>query len=500
MTYEEAKQQYLDRREKSNAIGLGFYLNSLDVETGVAPSESFAYRSKQLEVLSGMIYDMTTSPEAMESIRVLAENETDDQALLHEVRLAAEQAEKLAKIPKEEYLAFNALLNEVYPVYVTAKQTSDFALFEPYLQRIFDYNRKYVNWVGGEKQGYDVLLDEFERDYGQKEYDEFFALLKEAIVPLVKEISGKKLQFNDSFLQYEYDVERQKEFCEYLREVCCFDRERTVMLESEHPFTTNNGSHDVRITNHFYTDNLSSSIFSAIHEMGHGLYELQVADEFEGTGSGGGASLAMHESQSRLMENMIGRSLPFWNAHFPKLKSIFPKELEGVTAEDFYKYVNRVEESLVRTEADELTYSIHVLIRYEIERAVMEGKVEAKDIPALWNRKYKEYLNVDVPCDKEGCLQDSHWSGGSLGYFPTYSLGSAYAAQIYRAMERDLNMDAVLGGKNLRPLADWLKEHLHRYGASKFPKELIRIATGEEFSPRYYVEYLTEKYRTLYGI
>ena len=191
MTYEEAKKQYLDRREKTNAIGLGFYLNSLDVETGVAPSQSFAYRSKQLEVLSGMIYDMTTSPEAMESIRVLSENETEDQALLHEVRLAAEQAEKLAKIPKEEYLAFNALLNEVYPVYVTAKQTSDFSLFEPYLQKIFDYNRKYVNWVGGEKQGYDVLLDEFERDYGQKEYDEFFALLKEAIVPLVKEISGR---------------------------------------------------------------------------------------------------------------------------------------------------------------------------------------------------------------------------------------------------------------------------------------------------------------------
>ena len=503
MNLTQAKEAYLSVREKVTALRLAYYLNSMDVETGIAPPASFPFRGRQLATIGDMIYDMTTSESFMEAVRTLAEagDALGDPDLLHEARETLSQSEKVAKCPKEEYLAYSTLLNEVYPIYVEAKRTSDFSLFEPYLQKIIDYNRKYVGWVATpERAGYDVLLDEYEKGFGQKEYDAFFDLLKEKLVPLIARIAEKKLVYGDGFTKKLYSAEGQKRFCEYLAPVLCFDRDRTAMLESEHPFTNNNGNHDVRITNHYYEDNLISSIFSAIHEMGHALYELQVDDRFEGTGCGGGASLALHESQSRFMENMVGRSPAFWERHFEALREVFPDELAGVTVEDFVCHVNRVEQSLIRTEADELTYSVHVLIRYELEKEMLSGKLNAKEIPAAWNAKYKEYLGVDVPCDREGCLQDMHWAGGSLGYFPTYALGSAYAAQIWAAMARDLDIEAAIRGTTLKEIAEWLRLHLHRYGSSRDPKELLLLATGEPFDPHYYVDYLTEKYSRLYGI
>lgn len=494
MTLDEAKRVYLDAREKTNALGLCFYLSSLDQETEGAPRASLDYRTRQLSAIDGMMYDMTTSPAYGEAVSVIAKEETEDPDLAHEAEVAYLRMQDLSRVPKEEYLAYSELLQRAYPAYVEAKLSSDFASFLPYLEGIFRYNRKYAEWVAKDGLlGYDVHLDTYEKGYTEAEYDRFFSLLREKLVPLIARLSEEVPPLPE-FATRHYPREGQKAFCRYLGEVMCFDPERTAMLESEHPFTTGNGSHDVRITNHYYEENFVSSIFSAIHEMGHGLYELGVADKFEGTGNTGGASLALHESQSRLWENMIGRSLAFWETHFPRLKEIFPEQLEGVTAEEFYRFVNRVEPSLIRTEADEVTYSVHVMIRYELEKAVMRGELEAADIPAAWNAKYKEYLGVVPPSDREGCLQDMHWAGGSLGYFPTYSLGSAYAAQIMAAMKRDLDVDAAIRENRLCDVVEWLRTHLHTYGASRYPKELLRIATGEDFDPSYYVDYLLEKY------
>lgn len=500
MTLEEAKRVYLDVREKTNALGLCFYLSSLDQETEGAPRASLDYRTRQLSAIDGMMYDMTTSAAYGEAVAVIAGEEKEDGDLAHEAEVAHARMQDLSRVPKEEYLAYSELLQRAYPAYVEAKISSDFPAFLPYLEGIFRYNVKYADWVAKEGlRGYDVHLDTYEKGYTEKDYDRFFSLLREKLVPLIARLSEKASPLPE-FAKRHYPREGQIAFCKYLGEVMHFDPERTAMLESEHPFTTNNGNHDVRITNHYYEDNFVSSIFSAIHEMGHGLYELGVADKFEGTGNSGGASLALHESQSRLWENMIGRSLAFWETHFPKLKEIFPEQLEGVTAEEFYRYVNRVECSLIRTEADEVTYSIHVMIRYELEKAVMRGELEAKDIPAAWNAKYTEYLGVTPSCDKEGCLQDMHWAGGSLGYFPTYALGSAYAAQIMAAMEKDLDVDAAIRENRLSDVVAWLGDHLHTYGASRYPKELLRIATGEDFDPTYYVDYLTKKYTEIYGL
>ena len=279
-----------------------------------------------------------------------------------------------------------------------------------------------------------------------------------------------------------------------------FDKNKTKMGESEHPYTNNNGNCDVRITNHYYENDLASAIFSAIHEMGHALYELQVSDGLQNTMSGGGASMALHESQSRFFENNVGRSRQFWQRHFPVLKDIFKEELEGVTCDDFVHYINHAEAGFIRTEADELTYPLHVLIRYEMEKAMFEGTMDEENAEEVWNAKYKEYLGLDVPDAGKGVVQDMHWYGGNIGYFPTYALGSAYAAQILDAMGKDFDVYSAMGEENVGKIAAWLKNKIHKYGSSKDPAEIFEGACGAPFDPHYYINYLKNKYSELCGI
>lgn len=490
---------YNETNKKLKALGYAGYLIGWDIQTE-APKR--ANHFKETETLSEMQYKLSTSPEYKCAIIDLYAHLSElDEVLAHEITLAKEGIEKLEKIPMEEYIRFQSLTNEFYNVYVDAKQNNDFKSALPYYEKIVDYRRRYVKWLETpDKKGYDVLLDEFERDLTMKDCDEFFTLLKEKLVPLIKEISHKKPLFDDSFNKKIYPAAGQKEFQEYIRKVMGFNPDYTVVKESEHPFTTNNTVTDVRITNHFYENNFTSSIFSAIHEMGHGLYELQCDPELDETMSAGGVSMAMHESQSRLMENMIGRSRAFWETHFKKLCEIFPENLKNVTVNDMFLLCNRVECSLIRTEADELTYSLHIMIRYEIEKALISGEIEAKDIPATWNKLYKEYLGIDVPNDGKGCLQDVHWCYGEFGYFPTYALGSAYAAQIYDAMAKDLDINEEIKSGTVAGLENWLKEHIHKYGSSKFSKDILFIATKENFNPAHYVNYLVNKYSEIYGI
>lgn len=492
---------YQETSEKIRGLNLAMFLNGWDTTTE-APRGSMAHRAGQVATISGMIYGLSTDPACLEAIETLYQCRQElDPVLSHEIEVTRKQILKIRNIPAEEYVEFNRLMAEVYPVYVEAKQTNNFGLYKPLLLRVIDFKKKYVVWEKTpERKGYDILLDEFEPGYGQKEFDLFFKTLRDRLVPFAKRVSRMKLSYEKSFAKKKYPLDAQREFAKYLQGVLCFDPTRTVIKESEHPFTTNNGCTDVRITNHYHEDDLTSAIFSAIHEMGHGLYELQIDPALDDTNSGGGVSMAMHESQSRLMENMIGRSEAFWKVHLPKLKELFPKQLARTEVDDFVKHVNTVRRSLIRTEADELTYSIHVMIRYEIEKAIFSGKADLEDLPGLWNRKYQRYLGVRVPDDTHGILQDVHWSQGSFGYFPTYSLGSAYAAQIYHAMAKDVDIEGALATGTIRPIADWLKEHIHKYGSTKYPKDILRLATGEDFNPDYYVDYLIGKYSKLYGI
>ena len=283
-------------------------------------------------------------------------------------------------------------------------------------------------------------------------------------------------------------------------DVMCFDKSRGLMKEREHPFTSGYGTSDVRVTNHYYEDLLTSSIFSAIHELGHATYDQQCDPALDATFLSGGSSMAIHESQSRFYENIVGRSYEFWVRHYPKLQNIFSEELCDVTLDEFYKYINKVECSLIRTEADELTYPLHVMVRYEIEKLIIESDVDVYELPKIWNKLYKEYLGIDVPSDKEGILQDVHWAGGSFGYFPTYALGSAYGAQMLDAMRKDLDFEKIIGEENLNKINEWLKNKIHIYGGTKTPDELMIISTGKSFDAAYYVEYLKNKFGKIYNI
>ena len=489
---------YNETNEKIKALSLAGFLIGWDMQTEMPKK---ADHSKQLATLSEMEYNLATTPEYKNAIDLLFANKDSlDEVLKHEITVMKESNDKLSKIPVEEYVAFSSLTNEFYNVYVECKQNNDFKKAMPYYQKVIDYRHKYAKWLETPTlKGYDVLLDEFERGMTVKEYDEFFNLLKTKLVPVILKINAlPKKEFK--WAEQIFPAEGQKQFQEYLREVFGFTPDLTVIKESEHPFTSSNTVTDVRITNHFYKNNFASSIFSAIHEMGHGIYELQVAPEIDETMSGGGASMAMHESQSRFMENLVARSPAFWKRHFAKLKEIFPSQLEGVTAQDMIEYVNLAECSLIRTEADELTYSLHVLIRYEMEKRIMAGEITAEEIPQNWNALYKEYLGVDVPDDTHGCLQDVHWAYGEFGYFPTYALGSAYSSQIYNAMNKCFNVEEAIEGGNMKAITDWLKDNIHKYGSSKFSKDILYLATGEEFNPEYYVDYLVKKYTALYKL
>ena len=495
---ENALKIYNETNKKIKALSLAGFLIGWDMQTEMPP---MANHGEQMATLSEMEYNIATAPEYKQAINTLFERKEElNDILKHEITVMKESNDKLSKIPVEEYVAFSALTNEFYNVYVECKRNNDFKKALPYYQKIIEYRHKYVEWLKTPTLcGYDLLLDDFERGMNSCLYDQFFNKLKEKLVPLITKINAcKKQEF--AFAKLHYPADKQKLYQEYLREVFGFSKDYTVIKESEHPFTSNNTVTDVRITNHFYEDNFVSSIFSVIHEMGHGIYELQVDKDIDQTMSGGGASMAMHESQSRFMENMIARSKAFWDKHFYKLQEIFPEQLTGVTAEDMYRYVNSVECSFIRTEADELTYGMHVLVRYEMEKAIMSGSVTAKQIPEKWNALYKEYLGVDVPNDTLGCLQDVHWAYGEFGYFPTYALGSAYAAQIYNAMNKDFNIEEAISNGDINKIKLWLKDHVHKYGSSKFSKDILELATGEPFNPDYYVNYLIEKYTKLYNV
>ncbi len=470
----------------------------LDGDT-VAPRDTAEGRGVALGVLAGERHRIMTSPELKQTLAVLEEHK-DELDLLH-ARQAEElgrSVRQLTRIPAEEYMACAQLANQAGDVWKRAKEQSDFQLFRPYLEKLVDYNRRFAGYYDPAKAPYDALLNEYERGVDTAYLDSFFSALREKLVPLIRAV-GEKPQPDVSFLHRHYPVEQQRKFSDYLMQVLDLDRAHCGIGETEHPFTLNFNSKDVRITTHYYENDLASSMYSVIHEGGHARYELDVDPQVEYTVLAGGVSMGVHESQSRFYENIIGRSRPFIEAIYPKVKAFFPEQLGDVTADMFWRAVNKAEPSLIRTEADELTYSLHVMVRYEIEKALIGGTLEVKDVPETWNRLYKEYLGVDVPDDAHGCLQDSHWSGGSFGYFPSYALGSAYGAQMLANMEKDMDVWGPVARGDISHITAWLTEKVHKYGCLLTPAQVVQNACGT-FDPAYYTDYLTRKYTELYGL
>ncbi len=502
MKYESVQQarEALKKLEQTQAAynhALGvLYLDA----TTAAPSDTWEGRGKTMEVMSQITYDLLVNDENNELLSYLEAHADElDAQTKREVEVLRKSYDQIHRIPAEEYVAYSVLINDAESVWHKAKPEDDFAAFAPYLEKIVDYNRKFAGYYHPEMAPYDALLNEYEEGMNVETLDAFFAQLRQTIVPLIEKIRATK-QIDDAFLYRHYPVEIQRKLSDYLMEVMGIDRTHCGIAETEHPFTTNFNNKDVRITTHYFEDNLVSSMFSVIHEGGHALYELGADDCYNYTALAGGVSMGIHESQSRFYENIIGRSPAYVHAVFPKLKELFPEQLADVDETMFYRAINKAEPSLIRTEADELTYCLHIMVRYEIEKQLIGGTLAVKDVPAEWKRLYKKYLGVDVPSDREGCLQDSHWSGGSIGYFPSYALGSAYGAQMLHKMQEEIgDIWADVAKGDLSKVTDWLRGHIHRYASFKKPGELFESVCGK-FDAKYYTDYLTEKYTKLYGL
>ena len=497
---EETIRKFKEHLAKMEAYSHAFGVLNYDSETAM-PKGGSEHLGMTYAVLSEEMYKLTTSPDLKAWVKeILAHRDQVDYITRREAEELFEDMERMEKIPMAEYVEYQVVQNAASNAWHTAKVTNDFALFAPHLEKLVGYARKFAGYWNGEKAPYDVLLDTYEKGLTMATLDEFFALLRKELLPVVQAVVQKGPVVDDSFLRARFPLPKQRKLSDRLMAVLTIDRDHCNIGEVEHPFTTNFSKDDVRITTHYHEKAFASSMYSVIHEGGHALYELHIGDDIKYSPLGGGASMSIHESQSRFYENIIGRSEAFLTYILPDIRKLGPKALKSVSAHDFYLAVNKSEPSLIRTEADELTYSFHVMIRYELEKQLIGGTLAVKDLPAAWNRLYKEYLGVDVPNDTQGVLQDSHWSGGSFGYFPSYALGSAYGAQMLKVMERDLPVWELVAKGDLKPIVAWLTERIYQYGRLLKPNELILKACEAPFDPRYYVDYLKDKYTRVYGL
>lgn len=495
------KEKFRELVKRKNRIHANLELIQWDLETKT-PLKSRPYLSELVGELSMQDYALSTSDEfvnLVEELNKQKENLTEIEK--REIELSMEEIEKKKKIPADEYEDYAKLTSYNQTVWEEAKAKKDFSIVKEGLKKIFDYNKKFATYRRkDEKTLYDVLLNDYEKGMDTERLDIFFSELKKEIVPFLKKIQEKKKTIKEvDKISVPIDEDVQLKFAKFLSSYVGFDFEKGLVETSEHPFTLNLNKNDVRLTTKNKKDRPMSTVFSIIHESGHGIYEQQTADELIDTLLGTGGSMGLHESQSRFMENIVGENKAFWKPLYNKAGEFYPF-LKDIEFEEFYKQINRIEPGLIRVEADELTYSLHIMLRYEIEKMLINGEVNIDDLPKIWNEKVKEYLGLEPKNDSEGLMQDIHWYCGLIGYFPSYAIGNAYASQIYNAMKKDFDVEKALENQDLKKITDWLGEKIHKYGLLKDTPTIIKEVTGEELNPKYYIEYLKEKYSKIYEI
>jgi len=457
-------------------------------------------RAAHVESLSKLAHEMLTDPKTAELVDAAAQEVTpgsDEEAWLRVMRREIGQA---TKIPSELVARKSRLAVQAHEEWVQARQQNDFRSFAPTLAEMFEICRQEAEHLGYSDHIYDALLDLYEEGATAADCRAMFDSIREPIVSLVKEIAARP-EPDDSALYGEWDVDRQRRFTERIVAAIGFDFERGRQDTAPHPFCTGWSVGDIRLTTR-YKPYIGSAIFGSLHEAGHGMYEQGSPKEWdiEMAMLRGGVSLGIHESQSRLWENIVGRSKAFWRRYLPELQAEFP-QLATFDVDSWYRAINKVKPSLIRVEADELTYNLHVMIRFEIECAVLEGVLDVNDIPSAWNQKYEDYLGVRPPTDSDGCLQDVHWSMGSIGYFPTYTMGNLLSYQIWDTLLQDLpNADDLIESGNFKPIHGWLKQHIYSQGRKYPPKQLIERVTGRPMAAFSYLTGLQAKYREIYGL
>ena len=424
--------------------------------------------------------------------------EWSDEAAL--VRVTQRDYDKRTRVPSTFVAEQAEVTAAAHEAWMEARQKSDFSIFEPHLAKVLDLTRRYVGFFPKADHPYDILLDDYEPGMKTAEVQSIFAELRKKQVKLIKAISEQK-QVDDKFLHLKYPEAKQRAFGEKVITAFGFDWNKNRQDKSPHPFCTSFSINDVRITTRFSEDFLNPALFGTMHETGHAFYDGGFNLAYERTPLADGASLGIHESQSRMWENLVGRSLPFWEHFYPLLQKTFPTQLGNVSLRKFYKAINKVAPSLIRVEADEATYNMHIMLRLEIEIAMVEGAVALKDLPALWNAKMKEYLGIVPPNDALGVLQDIHWSFGGLGYFSTYSLGNLISAQLWEKIQKDIpNLSDEIRQGKFGSLLGWLRANIHVHGRKYEPQDLVQKVTGSRIDPKPYLRYLDTKFSDVYGL
>jgi len=443
---------------------------------------------------------IATSDEYYNLVKELNNNPSGlDDIEIEMIKKELKELTKQRKIPSDLRELGYEIISKTSLSWEKGKETGDYSEFDKNINEEVEYYKKYIKCLEDKYKGYDVLLDEMEDDFTESMYDEFFNKLEKEIYPLLKKILSMPKKYNENIKNVKFDIDKQRKLTKRICEMMGYDDTNGYIGETLHPFTNGFNSNDVRTTTSYSEELLFLNIYSVMHEVGHAIYELQVDKRFDGTVFQGGASCAIHESQSRFFENYLGRSKAFIHYFYPILLEFFPNELKDYTEDDIYYYVNDVYAQLTRTEADELTYPFHVLIRYNIEKKLFSGKLNTDGISDEFDCQMEKYLGIKPKNKKEGCYQDIHWASG-FGYFPTYALGSAMSAQFYYSMKKDIDIDACMEKGDFKTIREWLGSHVHKYGASKKNLEIVKLATNEEFNPDYYIKYLKEKFTLIYGV
>lgn len=466
------------------------------------PSGGAEERGNAMSTLARVAHSAATSDELQKCLELCQKEAEDMPADSDEARLVSVTRRELnrkLRIPSKWVGEFAELTAVGQATWEQAKIAADFSFFKTTLEKIFELRREYAEFFQPYDHIYDPMLDEFEPGLKTKDVQQIFAVLREKQVALIRELAERP-QVDSSFLDKYFPEELQWEFGVNVITNFGFDWDRGRQDRSAHPFTTTFGLGDVRITTRVIPNNLGSALFSTMHEAGHAMYEQGFSPAIKRTLLATGASMAIHESQSRLWENLVGRSKPFWEFYYPQLQNFFTSQLGDIGLDGFYRGINRVNPSLIRTESDEATYNLHVMLRLELEIALLERKVEVRDLPGLWSERMKEYLGVVPLDDAQGVLQDIHWAGGLVGYFPTYALGNVISVQLWECLKKDItNLDSHIASGNFSQLLAWLHDKIHIHGAKYETQELVRKVTGSNIDPQPYLRYLENKFKDIYS-
>ena len=502
MTLHKAYEKLKTHMQEHWILWSAGFLAEWDQETYMPPGGGEA-RAKMLGILARLTHEMFTDPKVnawlceCESTD-LAKGDTIEAANIREIR---RQYDRKIKLPKEFVEEEANLTSRAHQVWVEARKKSDFSMFAPYLEKILSMQRKKADLFGYETEAYDALMDEYEPGVSSNEVEAVFNGLLPELVSLNQKLKGAPHRPDIGIIKRPYDVQKQRLFSEIAVGAIGYNFNEGRIDEVTHPFCTSFGPGDHRICTRYYPEDLAEGLTGAMHEAGHALYDMGLNREEYGMPCGDATSLSIHESQSRMWENQIGRSKGFWEYFFPQAQRIFRDSLNGVSLEEFYHAMNYSTPSYIRVEADEATYNLHIMLRFEIEREMIRGNLNVVDVPGEWNRKFKKYFGIEVDKDSNGCLQDVHWSLGDFGYFPTYCLGNLYAAQFYAKANEEiptLESDFVRG--DFSRLLKWLRENIHIHGSRYRSADLCQKVTGKPLSHRPLIDYLTAKYKDIYGI